>query len=475
MRIAAISGAGLLATVWATLGSAQGMQWPISAPGEIAHAYGQYQGGSVQYMHLGIDIPGPLGTAANWYGNGTVIKAESGGPTPADGIVEITDGTKVWRYLHVEPTVTLNQMINGYATVGTLARFQGPIPPHLHLEILINGIYDDPLLHLADVVQKAKPSAPTAVWYRKSPGPAYFTRNTCSGAVVISGATDIVARATDGFRNIPPSRTSVHSLSFSVDRDGVRLIGETAFRFGAGARNIKLPFLDLGTALLPVIYARDPFAKTTDADPQNVLHGNHDFYYFLTNIGDDRNVIRPADADKYWNTKVERANDRKWNTAGYLANANHEALFFDNEYKVNVWSRDEKGTYSSPARSRAFVNNFDELLVVGNILGQPLEEFAAGAQVIVSGHRYPAGRNYRIHLMAGQNLNDCTALSNQIVASVTTNADGAIPAAPIILPAGFQAGAPHLLVLDYDGDGKYTGLREGHTVDVISSPFVVGQ
>jgi hypothetical protein len=465
---------------------AQNYPWPVvDQSREIAHAFGQFMGtqGGTRYLHEGLDIPADAGTNVLAVAAARVTGIVWDPAHPADGYIDLTEQARTWRYRHVQPApgLAVGQQVAAQDVIGQVVAFGGGIAPHLHFELRINGLYDDPLRLLADRVQKSKPKAPIDLRFRTSNGSRYLTSKTCPPAsrTVVLADIDMIAQATDGFLNRPPSNTSVHSLYFRILRDGQMLFEERPFRFGNGSRNIGLKIADASTGrdLVPVFYVEDQTSRSTDRDPAASLHGTHDFYYFLTNIGTNRNLIRPADANKYWNTMVELAAGTEWNTDGREAPRHASARFFDAPYTLTVRSHDENDKFSEPAKAEIFINNFDERLAVGDAQRQEQEAFPAGSKVHVFGDGYPPARRYSIHLMAGQNLNDCSDLSGQIVAQVTTDADGRIPTTAITLPAAFEFGPqhPYRLVLDYDADSKFTDLRETHVVDVPSSAFTVAQ
>jgi len=94
-------------------------------------------------FHSGIDIAASIGTPIQAWFNGTVIFAGTNGGY--GNSVVIKQGDLSVRYAHLNSiAVSVGQTINQGQQIGTVGSTGRSTGPHLHLELLINGLTVDP-------------------------------------------------------------------------------------------------------------------------------------------------------------------------------------------------------------------------------------------------------------------------------------------------------------------------------------------
>lgn len=117
------------------------LDWPIYGP--ISSYYGS-RGGS----HTGLDITSPTGTAIKAADAGTVTGAcYQGG---YGNIITINHGNgMVTRYAHCSAiNVSVGQSVSKGTVIGKVGSTGRSTGPHLHLEVLVNGGFRNPLSYL---------------------------------------------------------------------------------------------------------------------------------------------------------------------------------------------------------------------------------------------------------------------------------------------------------------------------------------
>ncbi len=101
-------------------------------------------------MHQGLDIAGPIGTEIRAPANGTVVFAGTQGNLGKTLVVDHGNGVKTYyshlseMFVRVGDVVSRRQLI---AAMGNTGRSTGP---HLHYEVRVNGIPEDPRKFILD-------------------------------------------------------------------------------------------------------------------------------------------------------------------------------------------------------------------------------------------------------------------------------------------------------------------------------------
>jgi hypothetical protein len=453
------------------------LAWPVDGGRrELWHSYGQLQestAGTTRYHHEGIDIPAPAGTPVRFHGRGEVVDFDAVDPSPYQRELKIREGSRTWIYRHMQPRAgtQIGQRIAPGTVVGTI----NPATPgaqhlddHLHVGVVIAGELDDPLLHLRERTAKRDAPRVVEVAFLRRPANTWLRTSTCTGAVVLQGDVDIVAKIEDGFPSAGTSIVGISQVGFQVMKGTLSEISELSFRFAQGDRSIKQTESDAASRLVPVVFSFGPApAVSDDIDRRPALtNSRHLLWYALTNIGEDRFTIAPADEGRFWNTAVK--NPLEWNRPMSVAADNARARFPDDPYQVVAWARDVKPQRSERPQN-VFLNNFDEVLEVGTAQGVVQQQFA-NQEVYIFGHGYPPNRDFWVYVLPAPGLPDCGPLPAFPRMRVRSNALGRI--VPVRL-AGAQPNIASVVVLDYDGDDKQTNPREGRTVDPRSGAFLV--
>jgi murein DD-endopeptidase MepM/ murein hydrolase activator NlpD len=105
------------------------------------------------YEHTGVDITVPKGTAVIATASGTIISVSKSDVQAGYGnYVEIDHGNGfTTRYAHLEEIVVKrHQKISKGTSLGTVGNSGGSIAPHLHYEIVRNGITVDPIPYMIE-------------------------------------------------------------------------------------------------------------------------------------------------------------------------------------------------------------------------------------------------------------------------------------------------------------------------------------
>jgi murein DD-endopeptidase MepM/ murein hydrolase activator NlpD len=105
------------------------------------------------YEHKGLDISGEKGTDVVASGSGVIESAVfSETPSGLGNYVSINHGNGyVTRYAHLQKiSVYRGQKIKQGQSIGTLGMSGGVVAPHLHYEIIRNGIYYNPALFMIE-------------------------------------------------------------------------------------------------------------------------------------------------------------------------------------------------------------------------------------------------------------------------------------------------------------------------------------
>ena len=146
------------------------LAWPVPGFGRITSPFGMRTMNGVQEMHRGIDIgrnlspPMPIEGATVVAAADGIVAASLSNPT-AGNMVVIDHGSGVQtRYLHNEANlVSQGQSVrqgDAIARVGSTGRSTAP---HLHFDVLVDGEFIDPALHVSPDRQAAAATAAPAV------------------------------------------------------------------------------------------------------------------------------------------------------------------------------------------------------------------------------------------------------------------------------------------------------------------------
>jgi len=147
-QIAAASGVSVLPAGPMTSPSAAGLIWPVS--GTITSGFGARSspGGIGTTYHEGIDIAVPEGTPVRAAASGTVIMASYNGGYGNYTCVDHGSGLSTC-YAHQSSfAVSSGQSVSQGDVIGYSGNTGSSTGPHLHFEVRINGVAQDPLGYL---------------------------------------------------------------------------------------------------------------------------------------------------------------------------------------------------------------------------------------------------------------------------------------------------------------------------------------
>jgi len=147
-QIGAASGAGALPAGPMTAPSAAGLIWPVS--GTLTSGFGgrSSPGGVGSTNHEGIDIAVPEGTPVRAAKGGTVIMASYNGGYGNYTCVDHGSGLSTC-YAHQSSfAVSAGQRVSQGQVIGYSGNTGASTGPHLHFEVRINGVAQDPLGYL---------------------------------------------------------------------------------------------------------------------------------------------------------------------------------------------------------------------------------------------------------------------------------------------------------------------------------------
>lgn len=147
-QIAAASGIGVLPAGPMTSPSAAGLIWPLS--GTLSSGFGSRSspGGIGSTNHEGIDIAVPEGTPIRAAKGGTVIMASYNGGYGNYTCIDHGGGLSTC-YAHQSSfAVSSGQSVSQGQVIGYSGNTGSSTGPHLHFEVRINGVAQDPMGYL---------------------------------------------------------------------------------------------------------------------------------------------------------------------------------------------------------------------------------------------------------------------------------------------------------------------------------------
>lgn len=119
-----------------------GLVWPVY--GRLSSPFGPRLGG----FHKGIDIASGYGNSVRAAGPGTVVTAGWGGGYGQMVVISHGNGVQT-RYAHLSSiAVRSGQTVNCGQLIGRVGTSGNSTGPHLHFEVLINGVPRNPLKYL---------------------------------------------------------------------------------------------------------------------------------------------------------------------------------------------------------------------------------------------------------------------------------------------------------------------------------------
>ncbi len=322
-----------------------GIPWPM-VPFDSAHAlgnsYGEYQDyGDAPYLHPGIDILAPAGTAvysvaAGWVKAVLTTDAElhwrvaiGDSPTP--------DSCDGWLYAHlVQASIAVSEgeFVDSGQYLGNIVAWPVAGFHHLHF-VKIRGAgttwTDDwlfvanPLDSLVNAVDANSPrlldiSSGTPFWFCRDNTASYFVPG-----LPLDGDVDIIAKSDDLIGH-PTWRVAPYTMGYEIYSDSVSLGPYTSFTFTGDL---------LWTQVHHTIFKDTAPCKSVGDYNQRI------FFEILTNHDGDP-LITPADAAGHWATGSV-PNDTYWIkawSADRVGNIVYDSMqvttanFFDIEFQL---------------------------------------------------------------------------------------------------------------------------------------------
>jgi len=122
--------------------------WPSAGPFLSGFGYRIHPILGINRLHAGIDIGSPYGTAVKAAAGGKIIQAGYFGGYGYSIIIYHGGGYATW-YAHLSGiNVSLNQMVERGYVIGRVGSTGFSTGPHLHFEIRINGVPQNPMGYL---------------------------------------------------------------------------------------------------------------------------------------------------------------------------------------------------------------------------------------------------------------------------------------------------------------------------------------
>ena len=147
-QIAAASGVSVLPAGPMTSPSAAGLIWPVS--GTVTSGFGgrSSPGGIGSTYHEGLDIAVPEGTPIRAAASGTVIMASYNGGYGNYTCIDHGSGLSTCYGHQSSFAVSAGQSVSQGDVIGYSGNTGSSTGPHLHFEVRINGVAQDPLGYL---------------------------------------------------------------------------------------------------------------------------------------------------------------------------------------------------------------------------------------------------------------------------------------------------------------------------------------
>ncbi len=101
-------------------------------------------------MHRGIDIAGPIGTEIRAPANGTVVYSGNQGAMGKTLVIDHGNNVKTYFSHLSEMFVTVGDVVTRRQVIATLGNTGRSTGPHLHYEVRVNGIPEDPRKFILD-------------------------------------------------------------------------------------------------------------------------------------------------------------------------------------------------------------------------------------------------------------------------------------------------------------------------------------
>jgi len=141
-QVAAASGVSTLPPGPMTAPSAAGLIWPLSGP--VTSGFGMRWG----RMHEGIDVGVPTGTPIRAAKGGTVIMASYNGGYGNFTCVDHGGGLSTCYAHQASFAASTGQRVSQGQVIGYSGNTGSSTGPHLHFEVRINGVAQDPMRYL---------------------------------------------------------------------------------------------------------------------------------------------------------------------------------------------------------------------------------------------------------------------------------------------------------------------------------------
>lgn len=132
------------------------LAWPFGHPVQLSSLFGARNApcANCSSYHEGVDMTPGAGTSIMAAAAGTVRKAEYGGAlgnyVVIDHIIAGQHISTMYAHMATLPLVTVGQTVDGGTVIGTVGSTGASTGPHLHFEVLLDGVTPvNPLLWLA--------------------------------------------------------------------------------------------------------------------------------------------------------------------------------------------------------------------------------------------------------------------------------------------------------------------------------------
>jgi len=480
----------LFSILFAAISEVHAILWPI-ANQDSSHAirvnYGQYQnkGDSTlyHYFHSALDFPANSGDIVFSVENGFIeIISDVWVPGGHQNYIVIsTSGSpnEGWQFHHVDNILLNPRTTKPWVENDSIGEREALCE--------IVDLDDRDHLHFADVESPDK--GWSSFWVDGNPLEALIPNSDTlnptvgnefhfhdqssyvsktGGRYYLKENIDIIAEAHDHIFDIT-NQVAPYRVRFKLDEiEG----------------NHDIPFQDLvtftGMFAINIGYGYDDALIIYANDDTCNSENEGDLYFIVTNQ-DNESTVSADDSSRYWDTDGKEGDP--WNDidegVDHEATSNADAAFPDSRYNVTVSVNDLEQNFAEKT-VEVFVNNFDEAIETGDAGGNVKDVFIVGTPVYIKGSGFPANRQFTAYVVKNTDWTDGIDIpsgSERISTTVITTTDsGTIE--PIQLWDSYALnGKPdqgYDVIIDYDGDEKYTSPKEGFTVDALDDDDVGG-
>ncbi len=474
------------------------------------------------HFHEGVDILADSGAYVIASEDGTVIGGDIGG-NPYYNNILISRGADLDQglfYMHMIPGLTnarnnrpgrrtpnwdINDIARVGDTLGTIARSPG-LRTHLHFGWKVkrpNEVWfatrrtdlvapyevgGNTIDLLNPVAKDNRPVVDTPIYLNTAN--TKMTTKLYNKNTVIQGSINIFNRMYDrmtrtgeaiydiGIKKIKWSANEIKpgNVAFVPNQVPIRFQGKFLGAEPVKPRNLLTKFLSLN--LLHTIHAAYNHAvaevRSQPRDVSSTYRNHGRYYYILTHIDRVNDSLESRDAAYYWNTKARDTS--AWNAsaavAGNVADSNKNAYTPDGKYVINIVATGN-GTAADTTQKKdtIFINNFNEFIYSCNATGVNKDTFCIGDPVYIKGVGYPKNRMFSISVIKARTWvdGDLIPTDGRRVANINVTSDnnGRIP--PTQIWAAYAKNgatdAGYDIVVDYDGDAKYSVLKLTKVVD----------